>query len=165
MAHLDGNGIVQRLYPAKALADAADECGNKKLSGDKRSMMTYGQARSFCSQKLRCSSSVGPPRTCTPACRFLSQDFFLSQSTISTVDSSKFQNVHCLIQPQSCFLSNVHLCSGLLVIVFQVRLTSVSPWTSRVNHWRFVLAVCAISIKTSCLSERKDILVSISRKV
>merc|ERR1712118_227767 len=38
-----GAGVTPVVTLVKALADAADECGNKKLSGDKRSMMTYGQ--------------------------------------------------------------------------------------------------------------------------
>merc|ERR1719238_1191051 len=36
-------GVTPVVTLIKALADAADECGNKKLSADKRSMMTYGQ--------------------------------------------------------------------------------------------------------------------------
>merc|ERR1719174_1016776 len=38
-----GAGVTPVVTLIKALADAADECGNKKLSADKRSMMTYGQ--------------------------------------------------------------------------------------------------------------------------
>merc|ERR1719379_1386468 len=36
-------GVTPVVTLIKALADAADECGNKKLSADRRSMMTYGQ--------------------------------------------------------------------------------------------------------------------------
>merc|ERR1719174_1134183 len=37
------SGVTPVVTLIKALADAADECGNKKLSADRRSMMTYGQ--------------------------------------------------------------------------------------------------------------------------
>merc|ERR1719364_313985 len=37
------SGVTPVVTLIKALADAAEECGNKKLSADKRSMMTYGQ--------------------------------------------------------------------------------------------------------------------------
>merc|ERR1719387_328162 len=37
------SGVTPVVTLIKALADAAEECGNKKLSADKKSMMTYGQ--------------------------------------------------------------------------------------------------------------------------
>jgi pyruvate/2-oxoglutarate dehydrogenase complex dihydrolipoamide acyltransferase (E2) component len=37
------SGVTPVVAMIKALADAAEECGNKKLSADKKSMMTYGQ--------------------------------------------------------------------------------------------------------------------------
>jgi len=37
------SGVTPVVAMIKALADAAEQCGNKKLSADKKSMMTYGQ--------------------------------------------------------------------------------------------------------------------------